>query len=104
MAELRSEGGGGHASTQNLSGGGAKVEGMFCPLSQKVLTTGPPKMGASGQYLCQIASEHPEMCKIFKIFRLRWAYKGRTYLSGDFVIFLSTKSNVLYNLRSYIIQ
>ena len=39
---------------------------MFCPPPpKKFLTTGPPKMGASGQNFCQIASEHPEMCKIF---------------------------------------
>ena len=31
-----------------------------------ILTTGPPKMGASGQDPCHIASEHPRMCKIFK--------------------------------------
>ena len=29
-----------------------------------------------GQTLCQIASEHPEMCKIF---RLRWANMGRIF-------------------------
>ena len=58
---------------------------MFNPPPPKILTIGPPKMGASGQDLCQIASEHPEMCKIFKIFRLQRANKGRTYLSaGDF--------------------
>ena len=32
---------------------------MFWP--PKILTTGPPKMGASGKNLCQIASEYPEM-------------------------------------------
>ena len=41
----------------------------------------PSQNGASGG---QIASEHPEMGKIFKIFRLRWADKRKTYLSGDF--------------------
>ena len=59
-------------------------QGMFWPPPPpKILTTGPPKMGASGQNLCQIASEHPEVCKIFKIIRLRRASKGRTYFSGD---------------------
>ena len=42
-------------------------QGMFWP-PPKILATGPPKMGASG---CQIASEDPEMGKIFKIFCLR---------------------------------
>ena len=41
--------------------GGAKV--CFAPPPQ-ILTTGSSKMGAGGQNLCQIASEHPEMCKI----------------------------------------
>ena len=67
---------GGHGPPKNLSGR-AKV--CFGP--PKILTTGPPKMGASGKNLCQIASEHPEMCKIF---RLRRANQGKTYLSGDF--------------------
>ena len=40
---------------------------MFWP--PKILTTGPPKMGASGQNLCQIASENPEMGKIFRLRR-----------------------------------
>ena len=44
---------------KNLSGR-AKV--YFGP--PKILTTGPPKMGASGKNLYQIASEHPEICKI----------------------------------------
>ena len=34
---------------------------------------------ASGQTLCQIASEHPKMCTIF---RLRRANMGRTSSSG----------------------
>ena len=53
-------------------------------------TTGPPKIGASGQNLCQIAPKHPEMCKILKIFCLRGPNKRRTYLSGDFAIFFNT--------------
>ena len=40
-------------------------------------------------YKRRIASEHPEMDKIFKIFRLRRAYMGRTYSSGDFMLFPS---------------
>ena len=43
---------------------------MFWPPPPKILTTGPPEMGASGQNPCQIASEHPEMCKIFACGRL----------------------------------
>ena len=39
---------------------------MFPP--PPILTTSPPKMGASVQNLCQIAAEQPEMCKIFKNF------------------------------------
>ena len=53
---------------KNLSGL-AKV--CFGP--PKILTTGPPKWAASGQTLCQIASENPEMCKTFKNFCLRRA-------------------------------
>ena len=60
-------------------------QGMFWPPQN--LTTGPPKLAASCQTLCQIASEHPEMCKIFKIFRLRRAIMGRTYSSVDFMLF-----------------
>ena len=70
---------------KNLSGW-AKV--CFGP--PKISTTGPPppKWAASGQTPCQIASENPEMCKIFQIFRLRWAYyMGRNYSSGDFMLF-----------------
>ena len=44
----------------------------------------PPKPGASGQNHCQIASEHPEMCRIFKILSLWQASKGRSYSSGGF--------------------
>ena len=69
MAELG--GPGGPWPPKNVSGR-AKV--CFGP--PKILTTGPPKMGASGQNLCQIASENPEMGKIFKIFRLRRANRG----------------------------
>ena len=85
---------------------------MFWP-PPKILTTAlaPPKWAATGQNLCQIASEHLEMCKIFKIFRLRRANMVRAYSSGDFmlfqseflylVIFFSTSSNDLNNnLRS----
>ena len=71
---------------------------MFWP--PKILTTGPLKVGVSGQTLSQIASEYPVICKIFKIFRLRRANMGRTNSSAvDFffqskflylVIFLST--------------
>ena len=51
----RNRGGqGGHGPPKNLSGR-AKV--CFGP--PKILTTGPPKWGASGLSLCQIASEHP---------------------------------------------
>ena len=78
VAELGG-GQGGHGPPKNLSGR-AKV--CFGP--PKILATGPPKMGASG---CQIASEDPEMGKIFKIFRLRRADKRRTYLSGDFRLY-----------------
>ena len=87
------------APPKNLSGW-AKV--CFGP--PKILTTGP-------QTLCQIASENHEMCKIFKIFRLPRANTGKTYSSGDFmlfqskflylVIFFSTESNEFNNnLRS----
>ena len=55
---------GGHGPPKNWSGW-AKV--CFAP-PPKILTTGPPKWAASGQTLWQIASEHPGMCKIFKIF------------------------------------
>ena len=81
-------------------------QSMFWPPPPpKILTTGPPppKWAASSQTLCQIASENPEMCKIFKIFRLRRANMSRNYSTGDFmlfqskcfylVIFFSTKSN-----------
>ena len=61
-------------------GGGGP--GGPCP-PPKILTTGPPKSVASGQNLCQIASEHFEMCKNFKIFRLRRANMGKIYSSGD---------------------
>ena len=49
------------------------MEGLryFLPMPPpKKFSTGPPKMGASGQNFCQIAFEHPEMCEIFKKFRL----------------------------------
>ena len=73
VAELGGGGGpGGPSPPKNLSGR-AKV--CFGPPPPKILTTGPPKMGSTGQNLCQIASEHPEMGKIFN--------KARTYLSGD---------------------
>ena len=62
------------APPKNLSGW-AKV--CFGP--PKILTSGPPKWAASGQNLCQIASEHLEMYKIFKIFRMRRANMGKTY-------------------------
>ena len=70
----RNRGGqGGHGPPKNLSGW-AKV--CFGP--PKILTTGPLKVGVSGQTLSQIASEYPVICKIFKIFRLRRANMGRT--------------------------
>ena len=62
-------------------------QGIFCPPPQ-ILTTGPPpKWAASSQNLCQIASEHLKMYKIFKIFPLRQANMGRTYSTGDFMLF-----------------
>ena len=64
-------------------------QGMFWPPPPKILTTGPPKWADSGQTLCQIASESPEMCIIFKIFRLRQANMSRNYSSGDFMLFQS---------------
>ena len=83
VAELGGPGGA-MAPPKNLSGW-AKV--CFGP--PKILTTAPPKWAASGQTLCQIASENPEMCKIFKIFRLRRANMGRNYSSGDVMLFQS---------------
>ena len=76
VAELGGPGGPWPPPPKNLTGR-AKV--CFGP--SKILTTGPPKMGASSKNLCQIASAHPEICKIF---RLRLANQGRAYLSGDF--------------------
>ena len=42
-------------------------QGMFWP--PKILTTCPPKIGASSENLCKIASQHPEMSKIFRLRR-----------------------------------
>ena len=43
------------------------------PPPKKMLTNGAALAlpGSGGQNLCQIASEHPEISTIFKIFRLR---------------------------------
>ena len=65
-------------------------QGMFWPPPPQnfdLCPPPPPKWAASGQNLCQIASEHLEMYKIFKIFRLRRANMGKTYSSGDFMLF-----------------
>ena len=61
---------------------------MFWP-PPKFWPLAPLKWAASGKNLCQIASEHPEMCRIFKIFRLRRANMGRTYSADDFMLFQS---------------
>ena len=59
---------GGPCPPKNLSGW-AKV--CFAPPPPKFLPLAPPKWATSGQNLCQIASEHLEMSKISKIFRLQ---------------------------------
>ena len=84
VAEPGGGGQGGHGPPPKNLSGWAKV--CFGP--PKILTPGPLKVGVSGQTSSQIASEHPEICKIFKIFRLRRAYMGRTYSSAvDFMLF-----------------
>ena len=62
-------------------------QGMFWPPQNFDHWPPPPKLVASGQNLCQIAFEHFEMCKNFKIFRLRRANVGKIFSSGDFMLF-----------------
>ena len=44
--------------------------------------SGPPPQNFD--WPLKIVSEHPEMCKIFKIFRSRRAYEGRAHSFSDF--------------------
>ena len=85
--EAEPGGQGGHAPPKKFEWVG---QGMICPPPPpKILTTPLPKWAASGQNLCQIASEHLEMWKIFKICGLRRADMGITYLSGYCKLFQS---------------
>ena len=77
-------------SPKNLSGW---VKVCFAPPPPKILTTAPPPLnGRPVQVVKSFAKLLVgtfEVGNIFKNFRLLRAYMGRTYSSGDFMLFQS---------------